>query len=267
MPGALEGKSFPDRPYRICSEKVAEFIDITGDDPERWAGAAPPGFAAALLFVVAPELLSDPLVEGAVIHADQSFTWRASLPLETDLSVTGTVDRVRSRGGTTFVNFSLQAAGPDGPLVEGRSTFLVGESGLDASDVVVSQPGVDDRAETAPVSEELPGPRSASRSDLIRYAAATRDWNPIHWDHDTAVEAGLGGVVVHGLLQSAWLTQVAALAGEGDRPLESARFRYTAPLRPGRAARIEGSMEREQVDLQLMADGRATVSGRFVIAA
>ena len=24
-----------------------------------------------------------------------------------------------------------------------------------------------------------------------RYAAATRDWNPIHWDHDSAVAAGL----------------------------------------------------------------------------
>lgn len=267
MPGALEGKSFPDRPYRICIEKVGEFIDATGDDPDRWARVAPPGFASALLFVVAPELLADPLVEGAVIHADQSFTWQAALPLEADLRVTGSVGRVRTRGDTTFVNFSLLATGPDGPLVEGRSTFLVGESGLDASDMVVSQLGVDDRAETGPISKDLPAPRSASRADLVRYAAATRDWNPIHWDHDTAVEAGLGGVVVHGLLQSAWLTQVAALAGRGDRPLESARFRYTAPLRPGRAARIEGSLEQDQVDLQLMADGRATVSGRFVIAA
>lgn len=267
MPGALEGKSFPARPYRICFEKVAEFVDVTGDDPERWTTAAPPGFAAALLFVVAPELLSDPLVEGAVIHADQSFTWRASLPLETDLLVTGTVDRVRSRGDATFVNFSLQTAGPEGPLIDGRSTFLVGESGLNAVDPVVSQLGVDDRAETVPLSRDLPAPRSASRSDLIRYSAATRDWNPIHWDHESAVEAGLGGVVVHGLLQSAWLTQVAALAGEGDRPLESARFRYTAPLRPGRPARIEGSLGREQVDLRLMADSRATVSGRFVVAA
>lgn len=266
MPGALEGKTFPERPYRVCFEKVAEFVDITGDDPERWTRAAPPGFAAALLFVVAPDLLSDPLVEGAVIHADQSFTWRAALHLETDLRISGTVDRVRSRGDTTFVNFSLVATGPEGPLVEGRSTFLVGESGLDASDMVVSQLGVDDRAATAPPSQDLPAPRSASRSDLIRYAAATRDWNPIHWDHDTAVEAGLGGVVVHGLLQSAWLTQVAALASEGDRPLESARFRYTAPLRPGRAARIEGSLERDRVDLRLMADARATVSGQFVVA-
>lgn len=267
MPGALEGKSFPDRPYRICFEKVAEFIDVTGDDSERWTGAAPPGFAAALLFVVAPELLSDPLVDGAVIHADQSFTWRASLPLEADLLVTGTVDRVRSRGDTTFVNFSLQASGPDGPLVDGRSTFLVGESAPDAGDLVVSRVGVHERAETVPLSRELPASRSVSRAGLVRYAAATRDWNPIHWDHESAVEAGLGGVVVHGLLQSAWLTQVAALAGEGDRPLESARFRYTAPLRPGRPARIEGSLGREQVDLRLMADDRATVSGRFVVAA
>ncbi|MFP3914667.1 MAG: MaoC/PaaZ C-terminal domain-containing protein, partial [Actinomycetota bacterium] len=192
MKAVLEGKAFRDRPYRICAEKVAEFVAVTGDDPSRWDEAAPPGFAAALLFVVAPELLAEPAVQGSVIHADQTFTWHRPLAIEGRLSVTGIVERVRERGGTAFVVFSLQASGPDGPVVEGRSTFLVGESGLDAGDMVVSQPGPDERADSASVDRTLPSPRSASRTDLIRYAAATRDWNPIHWDHETAVEAGLG---------------------------------------------------------------------------
>lgn len=265
MLGALEGTTFPDRPYRVCSEKVAEFVDVTGDDSSRWTQAAPPGFAAALLFVVAPELLADSRVEGAVIHADQSFTWHAPLTLELQLAVTGSVEKVRSRGNTTFVVFQLQASAEGEAVLEGRSTFLVGESGLDAGDVLVSEPPVDERADTASAGPELPAPRSASRTDLIRYAGATRDWNPIHWDHQTAVEAGVGGVVVHGLLQSAWLTQVAAQFGSGDKPLSSARFRYTAPLRPARPGRIEGEVTEDQVGLNLMADGRTTVSGKFVV--
>lgn len=266
MARTLEGKTFPDRPYRICLEKVAEFITATGDDPRRWTDAAPPGFAAALLFVVAPELLADPQVEGAVIHADQTFSWSAPLPLEADLLVTGTVDRVRTRGDTTFVNFSLTAKGPSGPLVEGRSTFILGASGLGSGDVVMPPRAIEERGETTTVSDALPSPRSTSRADLIRYAAATRDWNPIHWDHESGVAAGLGGVVVHGLLQSAWLTQTAALAGSGARPLETARFRYTAPLRVGASARIEGSLGGNQVDLVLVADETTTVTGRFVVA-
>lgn len=262
---ALEGKSFPDRPYRICAEKVAEFISITGDDDQRWSNAAPPGFAAALLFVVAPELLADPDLDGSVVHGDQTFSWFSPLHLETDLAVTGKVERVRRRGEAAFLGFSLSARGTDGPVLEGRSTFVVTAS--------TSQPleplppvAVAERGATTTVESTLPSPRSASRADLIRYAGATRDWNPIHWDHVSALKAGLGGVVVHGLLQSAWLTQTVSLAGPGDRPLESARFRYTAPLRPGISARLEGSLDGPEIDLRLVAGEVTTVSGRFVVA-
>lgn len=261
---ALEGRAYADRPYRVCHEKLAEFVDVTGDDTERWDKVSPPGFAAALLFVVAPELLGDPLVTGAVIHGDQSFAWHRPLLVESDLLVSGVVDRVRRRGETAFVTFSLLAADADGPVVEGRSTFLVGNPG--ASLEPVEQPGVAQRAASAGIPGSMPSSHSASRLDLIRYAAATRDWNPIHWDRDAAVEAGLGGIVVHGLLQSAWLTQMAATAASTPRPLESARFRYTAPLRPGQAAAVLGDLMGSELDLSLVADGVTTVSGRFRVA-
>ena len=74
--------------------------------------------------------------------------------------------------------------------------------------------------------------RSASRRDLVKYAGASRDYNPLHWDHQTAVDAGLPGVVVHGLLQSAWML-TAVTPESGDHPIGSARFRYRNPLRPG----------------------------------
>ncbi len=262
---ALEGIVFADRPYRLCAEKVSEFLDSTGDDPSRWEEFAPPGMAAALLFVVAPELLSNPVLEGAVIHGDQSFFWHRSLTIERDLAVTGRVERVRSRGDVAFLTFSLEAADSDGMLVEGKSTFLVG-GGTDEMGERVP-PAVHERAATASPATDLPASRSASRHDLVRYAAATRDWNPIHWDHAAAVAAGLGGVVVHGLLQSAWLTQVAAAFGIGDRPVQAARFRYTAPLRPAEAAEIRGQGQGEDLDLTLNVGDRVTVSGRFKVAA
>jgi acyl dehydratase len=62
----------------------------------------------------------------------------------------------------------------------------------------------------------------------------TRDWNPIHWDHDAAVEAGLPGVVVHGLLQMAWAFQAASEMRPGPAPLASGRARFRSPLFPAR---------------------------------
>lgn len=39
-----------------------------------------------------------------------------------------------------------------------------------------------------------------TRTDLIRYAAASRDHNAIHWSQTFAERAGLPGVIAHGML-------------------------------------------------------------------
>lgn len=39
-----------------------------------------------------------------------------------------------------------------------------------------------------------------TRADLIRYAAASRDHNPIHWSETFATRVGLPGVIAHGML-------------------------------------------------------------------
>jgi acyl dehydratase len=37
------------------------------------------------------------------------------------------------------------------------------------------------------------------RADLIRYAGASGDFNPIHWNDRTAAAVGLPGVIAHGM--------------------------------------------------------------------
>ena len=88
------------------------------------------------------------------------------------------------------------------------------------------------------------GPYSfgASRLDLVRYAGASGDFNPIHFDHDAARAAGLDGIVVHGLLMSAWVTRVAAAVGSGDAPVAELKVRFRQALRPGLPAVVQGSV-------------------------
>ncbi len=228
----------------MCQENVADFVAVTGDDASRWSDNAPPGFVAAALFVVAPELLSQ-FTDRSVIHGEQTFNWLRPLEMETDIQVFGTVSRVRDRGGVNFVNFDLGVDGSKGPVAEGSAMFLV--SG-DSSAIR----GVEESPEPAPLDDGDPSPSqvSASRSDLVRYAAATRDWNPIHWDHDAAVGAGVSGVIVHGLLQASWAFAAASRLRGGGRPLQSARVRFRNPLPPATPADID--MEE--------AEGRASVT-------
>lgn len=42
-----------------------------------------------------------------------------------------------------------------------------------------------------------------TRADLIRYAGASGDFNPIHWSHRIATEVGLPDVIAHGMLTMA----------------------------------------------------------------
>jgi acyl dehydratase len=38
-----------------------------------------------------------------------------------------------------------------------------------------------------------------TRADLVRYAGASGDFNPIHWNDRTALAVGLPGVIAHGM--------------------------------------------------------------------
>jgi acyl dehydratase len=224
-PADLLDHTIGPRPFRVCVENVADFVSATGDDPARWEVAAPPGFLAAALFVVASDLLRQ-LSDHSVIHGEQTFTWYRRLGMESELDVTGKVSRVRERGGVDFVSFDVEVVDDTGPVADTSSLFLVSPKS--------SAGEVEERVEPAPEDDGGPGEGQigVSRAGLIRYAAATRDWNPIHWDHDSAVAAGLPGVVAHGLLQSAWALLAASKLRPGDAPLRSARIRFRNPLPP-----------------------------------
>jgi len=221
----LAGQTFGPHPFQIGRLAVADFIEVTGDDLARWSTAAPPGFVAAALFVVAPDLLGQ-LTDRSILHGEQTFAWNAPLEYRDDLMVGGTVSRVRERGGVHFVGFDFNLSGGEESIASGTSMFLVSGDSTPTEMAEHDEPSASD--DGSPGSGQV----SMSRLALVRYAAATRDFNPIHWDHGAAVDAGLPGVVVHGLAQAAWALEVASRQAGGERPLASAKIRFRNPLLP-----------------------------------
>ncbi len=74
--------------------------------------------------------------------------------------------------------------------------------------------------------DELPAQTyRVTRADLIAYAGASGDHNPIHWSDRVATAAGLPGVVAHGMVTmalgaralSAWSGDPGAIAEYGVR--------------------------------------------------
>jgi acyl dehydratase len=57
------------------------------------------------------------------------------------------------------------------------------------------------RAAEVAVGTELPEQtHRVTRADLVRYAGASGDLNPIHWSDRVATSVGLPGVIAHGML-------------------------------------------------------------------
>ncbi len=252
----------------IAAPSVASFVAATGDDPHRWADHAPPSYAAAALFTVAPAFLSDGDAAGvtrSLIHTEQSFTWHRPLEVGETIDVEGRVAEVRARRSLNLVTFEVTA----GSWLQGTATFLMSAEAAAAADEepepAQDVAAIDERPSSRPFpaagSEISSMARSASRADLVRYAGASGDWNPLHWDHQAAVEAGLPGVVVHGLLMASWLIQAAARHAPGPHPLAEMRLRFRKPLRPAVQATITGSAtDGTGLALQVAADGATLVS-------
>ncbi|WP_250001405.1 MaoC family dehydratase [Actinoplanes sp. M2I2] len=71
-----------------------------------------------------------------------------------------------------------------------------------------------------------------TRADLVRYAGASGDFNPIHWSDRVATSVGLPGVIAHGMFTMALVGRaVTAWAGAPDAVVEfSVRFSRPVPV-------------------------------------
>jgi acyl dehydratase len=71
-----------------------------------------------------------------------------------------------------------------------------------------------------------------TRADLVRYAGASGDFNPIHWSERFATSVGLPGVIAHGMFTMALVGRaVTAWAGAPDAVVEfSVRFSRPVPV-------------------------------------
>jgi acyl dehydratase len=81
------------------------------------------------------------------------------------------------------------------------------------------------------VGDELP-PLSVrvTRADLVRYAGASGDFNPIHWSDRVATSAGLPGVIAHGMLTMALAGRLVTDWAGDPGAVRSYGVRFTRPV-------------------------------------
>jgi acyl dehydratase len=94
-----------------------------------------------------------------------------------------------------------------------------------------------------------------TRADLVRYAAASGDHNPIHQDEAVAAGVGLPGVIAHGMYTMALAARAVASWYPGAEVV-SFGCKFTNPV----VVPADGGVELEVAGSATEADGLTTVA-------
>lgn len=105
-------------------------------------------------------------------------------------------------------------------------------------------------------------------TQLVMYAGASGDFNRIHYDYPFAVEAGLGGVLAHGMLTMAFAASCAVEAFGPASFISRLDARFTSPVRVGDVIEVtatvaDSAASGDAIEATLTAevDGRVVLRG------
>jgi acyl dehydratase len=90
-------------------------------------------------------------------------------------------------------------------------------------------------------NDELPAQTQGpvTRTDIVKYAAASWDFNPIHHDETFARQARSGGIIAHGMMVMGYLGRLAT-AYLGTADFDRFKIRLLDVTRPGDTLRLTG---------------------------
>jgi acyl dehydratase len=121
------------------------------------------------------------------------------------------------------------------------------------------------------VGTELPAREFVlQRPNLVQYAGASGDFNPIHWNERIATSVGLPNVIAHGMLTMATAGRVVTdWVGDPGRVLEYG-VRFSAPVvvpddDQGATLTVSGTVEEKNDDGTVVVGLTATVDGNKVL--
>jgi acyl dehydratase len=83
---------------------------------------------------------------------------------------------------------------------------------------------------------------TVERLDLVRYAGASGDFNPIHWNDEVARAVGLPGVIAHGMYSMAVAARMVAGWAGDPAAIKRLKVRFSAMIEPGQTLTAKGEV-------------------------
>jgi acyl dehydratase len=80
------------------------------------------------------------------------------------------------------------------------------------------------------------------RMDLVRYAGASGDFNPIHWNDEVARAVGLPGVIAHGMYSMGVAARILTAWVGDPAAIKRLKVRFSAMIEPGQTLTVKGEV-------------------------
>ncbi len=82
-----------------------------------------------------------------------------------------------------------------------------------------------------------------TREQIVRYAGASGDYNPIHYDDERARSFGLPGVIVHGMLNMGVIARIIKSHAPRQAHFERYGVRFRKMVQPGQKVVVSGTVQ------------------------
>ncbi|ARF63663.1 MaoC family dehydratase N-terminal domain-containing protein [Streptomyces californicus] len=142
------GRTYPPTPaYEVGREKIREFAEAVGDANPAYVDAeaaralghadviAPPTFVFSITYRAAGQVVQDPqlgLDYSRVVHGDQKFSYVRPVRAGDRLTVTSTIESIKSMAGNDVIDIRGDVHDETGELVVTALTKLVARAAEEA---------------------------------------------------------------------------------------------------------------------------------------
>ena len=203
-------------------------------------GLAPPLYSAASAL---GSLLRELALPPGAIHSLQEVETKKPVAIGSEVKVSALVEKPRRRAGLEFITVVCTVESDGAVALISKSTVLVPPK--DAPETAPAEPKASDaesiQSELMVISKEI------NQEQLNAYARVSGDDNPLHLDAEFAAGTQFGGIVAHGMLTLAFVSEMMTTT-HGKTWLESGglRVRFKGAVYLGDRVAAWGDLSKEE---------------------
>ena len=223
-------------------DSVETYLRSVGDSSPIYneAGIAPPLFSAASAL---GSLLKELGLPPGAIHSLQEIETVTPVVIGSEVTAQALVEKPRRRAGLEFVTVVCTVESHGSTAIKSKSTVLV------PGEVSSETPSKDGKNQNSGriVSDLAVVSRSINQERLNAYARSSGDDNPLHLDSDFAAGTQFGGIIAHGMLTLAFISEMMAVAHGVDwLRTGSLRVRFKGAAYLGDQVETWGTLTKDQ---------------------